>query len=87
MLSNKGSTTPPPPPPPHYVQPPALKFNLSHWSSHPERYDPSLTLKGSRKGPPLSSAKSSDCCPCGAIHRESEPVRARPAGPNIEGHV
>ncbi len=45
--------------------------------AHPERCDSSLTLKGSRTGPSFSSAKSTDCCPCGWTHGEPEQVRVR----------
>ncbi len=79
MLSDKGSLNPA-----NISSLPLKNSAFLIGQAHPERCDSSLTLKGSRTGPSLSSAKSTDCCPCGWTHGAPEPVRARPAGPNIE---
>ncbi len=72
------------PPPPNISSLPLGNSVFLIGQAHPERCNSSLTLKGSLTGPPLSSAKSSDCCLCGWTHEVPEPVRACTTGPNIE---
>ncbi len=48
-----------------------LKVQVTIGSLTPERCDFHRTLKRSHTVPPLSSAKSSDCCLCGRTHTES----------------